>query len=286
MHLMYRRWLIIVVCFPMYVLFMAVLAVTLARFILAEWPTDSVGECFEDVWQLLTDSDFFVWVVPITGALAIAQMVFVIPVVAKTPPRGDRPRSLMTSLLIAGAIAGVLFFGAGAALADAMSMIIDNTADPADKEWLWLVAITTWLAGWGFWTILLVVFTREIWADRALGRATGLLLGGTVLEIIAVIPIDLMVRRRTDCYCATGTMITLLLSTAATLWLVGPGIVIAIMSPRHRMWRKTHCERCGYARGPSKSERCPECGMEWAKKTAASAPSLPEEHDADASKGE
>jgi len=37
---------------------------------------------------------------------------------------------------------------------------------------------------------------------------------------------------------------------------------LAIMAPRHRLWRKSHCGRCGYSKGPSPAANCPEYGYE------------------------
>ena len=78
-----------------------------------------------------------------------------------------------------------------------------------------------------------------------------------------VLPIDLMVRRRTDCYCGTGTFISMCFSAVALLWLTGPGIVIALTHRRRRTARQTHCGRCGQAKGPSPGPVCPECGYAW-----------------------
>ena len=125
------------------------------------------------------------------------------------------------------------------------------------------VLVAALVGGWGFWSGILLVFSRGIWADRALGRLVGLLVGGTLLEVLVVLPLDIMVRRRTDCYCFAGTFFALCLAVIATLWLAGPGVVIALMSKKHRMWRETHCERCGYAMGPSPGPVCPECGYAW-----------------------
>jgi hypothetical protein len=72
-----------------------------------------------------------------------------------------------------------------------------------------------------------------------------------------------MVRRRTDCYCATGSFHALLLATFAVLWLAGPGALIALTRRRRRRWADMYCLNCGYEKGPSPGDRCPECGYEW-----------------------
>jgi hypothetical protein len=120
---------------------------------------------------------------------------------------------------------------------------------------------------WLFWTVLLVRFVRRRQGQGVFGRIVGLLLGGTILEVVVVLPLDILVRRRTDCYCATGSFWTLCLSAWALLWLTGPGIVLALTSKRRRLWWDAHCMQCGYEKGPSPGERCPECGFEWSQGT-------------------
>ena len=83
-------------------------------------------------------------------------------------------------------------------------------------------------------------------------------------RVLAVIPIDIMVRRRTDCYCATGTFYSLVITILAAIWLGGPGVAILYLRRRRRL-ANVSCVRCGYPKGPSPSPLCPECGYEWGR---------------------
>jgi hypothetical protein len=96
-----------------------------------------------------------------------------------------------------------------------------------------------------------------------LGRLSAWLLAGTLIELLVVLPMDIMVRRRTSCYCWSGSYYALCTAAIATLWLAGPGVVIALRSRRRRLWSETHCEACGYEKGPRPAEACPECGAAW-----------------------
>ena len=161
------------------------------------------------------------------------------------------------SLLIGGGLAGILSFGLGAAFADLVVLVGSSRAAPEDKGPLWIIAFAMLGIGWAGWTAVLLIFARGIWADRTLGRLVGLLLGGTIVELLVVLPIDIMVRRRTNCYCVTGTFAAIALSALSIIWLAGPGAVLALRSGRHRAWRETHCERCGYPHGPSPGRAVP-----------------------------
>ena len=83
------------------------------------------------------------------------------------------------------------------------------------------------------------------------------------VEVLVVLPIDAMVQRRSDCYCAAGTFWSLCASAVALLWLTGPGIVFAVTMRRRGMARKTNCAGCGQLKGPSPGPVCPECGYSW-----------------------
>jgi len=138
-----------------------------------------------------------------------------------------------------------------------------NDSDMLDHAIVWLVLLVVFTGSWVSWSFILLVFTREMWADRLLGRIVHVLLAGTIIEFIVILPIDMMVRRRTDCYCATGTFLSICFAGTALLWLAGPGAWIAITSRRHRAVRERYCERCGHANGPTPGEHCPECGCTW-----------------------
>ena len=116
------------------------------------------------------------------------------------------------------------------------------------------------IAGWLIWSVILGLLARRSDPRRLHSRLIMLLLGGTILEVLIVVPIDVIVRRRTDCYCATGTFFALCASIWACLWLAGPGLILALTSKRRRTWGRTHCLNCGYLHeGTEPPQVCPAC---------------------------
>ena len=243
--------------------------ICIVLFIPGGWDVDEPWH--QMIGEALRDPQWWAWGLPISAIVTLSQLFFVLPVANLRPPSGDRRKSLILSLLLGALVAAVLTLSMMLALGELGSQIAHGTWNEtpwSDDEMLqspWVfgagivVLVTSWL-GWGF---LLMVFTRQLWADRLLGRVTRLLFAGTVIETLVVLPIDIMVRRRTDCYCATGTFYALCLSTAALLWLSGPGIVFALTATRRRRVHEGHCGRCGQAAGPSPGAVCPECGDAW-----------------------
>ena len=250
-----RRWPFLLLV-PVYVVVLFLVA-TVAFCLVSINESNGPRDLAEGLRRLREDDTWWRWGLLVTTALVALQIVFLLPLFARTPPRGSRSRPLVVSLLVGGVLATVLTAGLAMAFVEVVGMLAPDLEQPA---WLFVVLVIG--ASWIGWSLLLLLYAREIWPDRALGRLVALLFAGTAIETIVVLPIDAMVRRRTDCYCGEGTYFSLVIGTFVTLWLVGPGIVIALVCRRHRRWRETHCVRCGYPTGPSRSARCPECGTE------------------------
>ncbi len=226
------------------------------------WLTESVDVLGETRW--------WAYALPMSAVIALTQYLFLLPVVRLRPPDGTRSKSLSWSLGVGALLAAIITAAIGLAVVElAGSMLHGNfQEDPWGDEllsevWIWPALLMTLVGSWVFWTMLLLIFARRLWADTVLGRLVVLLLGGTIVELLVVLPIDVMVRRRSDCYCAAGTFWSLCASAVALLWLTGPGIVFALTARRRGMARKTHCASCGHSKGPSPGPVCPECGYAW-----------------------
>lgn len=258
-----RRWLVLVLAMPVYIFVMMVAGTCGPVALMSDdWVDLHPQSVVEAIGDIVLDASWWSTVGPIALVLVGTQVVFLIPVLAKRPPKAVRSRPLVVSLFIGGAVAAGLTLGLALAAGEFSATVLEWSFDLDDTftEALFVVLL---VGSWAFWSAVLLVFCRGIWADRMLGRVVGLLIGGTLLEVLVVLPLDIMVRRRTDCYCFSGTFFGLCLATGATLWLTGPGIVIALTSKKHRQWRELHCFRCGYAKGPSPGPVCPECGYAW-----------------------
>lgn len=262
-----RRPLIILLALPVYTFTMMVAASAVVLAIVVEdWSDIRLLELPGALAEMVSEPDWWSIVGPTALVLVALQGVFLLPMFSRRPPREHRGKSLTASLLVAGVLAGALTMGVGGGVLELIGLIglpelLGSTS--VQKEDLWVIPLAMLAVGWVVWSVLLLVFVRGIWADRTLGRLVGLLFAGTLMETIVILPLDVMVRRRTDCYCGTGTFMALSFCGLATLWLAGPGVVIALLSHRHRRWRDDHCGTCGYPKGPSPGPRCAECGSAW-----------------------
>lgn len=254
----HRRLVLILVGLPLYaaaLMFLSTVAVTLLidPKELGGLIVDFPAAPFEPLWWLYCGGPALL--------VVASQALFVVPIVRlriETQPSG---RSLLFSLIVGAMVAGALTLGLVCGLLELLD-VWEEAINESEAYWGWTMTLPIFATGWLFWSAVLLVFTRRRPGRGLPERLVALLLAGTLIEALAMIPIDVMVRRRTNCYCATGTFHGLLIAAFATMWLTGPGIAILYM--RHRRRQAVHrCDRCGYAKGPSPGPACPECHFAW-----------------------
>jgi hypothetical protein len=214
------------------------------------WPPDL---------SYLTDPEYAPFVLLPLGIIFALQAVLVWPV-RKPRPAARGGVSLWLSMGVAGLAVAAMVGGLLAAGADAAWLV--SGVEP-DERILWLIGGTMALA-WCVTTPLLVGFCRRHRPESAIGRVSARLFLGTIVEVGAIIPLDVMVRRKTDCYCGQGTFFALILAWSVGLLAVGPAIFLPVLARRRKRWYAGHCEACGYdMAGTPAADRCPECGAGW-----------------------
>jgi hypothetical protein len=198
-------------------------------------------------------------------------------------PRPRRRRSIFVSLAAGSAIAVMLSIGivlAGSSLyrlafdpawfkVSWSAVTVSPTTVPApapappafdwrsDVPWLFIGIVA---AAWIFWFLIFALVGGGQWTRR-FGRMYRTLIGGTILELLITIPIDVQVRRRTNCYCGEGTFFSLAIGLTAILWAFGPGVAILFLVRRQQRLADTgRCLQCGYNLRGLEQPRCPECG--------------------------
>lgn len=221
------------------------------------WPA------FDEYLGLLRDRDFALWTMGAIAILTAAQSLFVWPV--RHPgimePRGKGAR---TSLLIAGLVIGVLVLAAFLGIAG----MFDETNIPIDavivlgSPWLTMAAVV--FIGWVVATPLLFAFIKGGRKETVLARLSRRLLLGTMVEVALLIPLDVMVRRKTSCYCWAGTYWALTVCGAVGVFALGPAVFLPLVAKRRRSWYAGHCGVCGYdMSGRLDAPKCQECGTGW-----------------------
>jgi hypothetical protein len=196
-----------------------------------------------------------VWHLGFWAPFVLAALVTV-PVLARRTRQGT---PIWVSVLIAGFISGALVL----ALIGGIASLFVNDLEFISAPVLCVIALVIALA-WGIATPLLFAFVRRRPRETALSRIASVLFVGTVVEAAAIIPLDVMVRRRTDCYCGEGTFYSLTALWSVGLLILGPAVYLLPFGRRRKRLDQGRCPVCGYdMRGLADPDRCPECGAGW-----------------------
>ncbi len=213
----------------------------------------------------IDDYTHFGWLAPLLLTLGIIslQWIFLLPIRKPTPDL--KPVPLFLSMAVGGLYVGILIAAFVLALTFTLS---EYSLFGIDIEEMPILLILLSIIGtaWLVSTPLLIVFCRKNRDPGIIQRVASGLFLGTILEAGAIIPLDILVRRREDCICGTGTFYALVACGTVGFAVFGPAIFLPLTLPHRKRWYGRLCDVCGYnMRGNTGAERCPECGAGWRK---------------------
>ena len=193
------------------------------------------------------------------GFIAITQGCFLLPTFSPITRTGQ-PRSLRWSVLGASGMAAVLSTAWLLAFISLFwSLFWEFTRLSASSFLVVFIAqfVVVWILWHGLiWRRMTQHDTPESWAIRRVLAGSGLLIVGTI-------PIDVIVRRKSFCYCSEVSLFALTWGVGGAFWCFGPAIFLGRSRRMRRALRGTFCRRCGHARGPAGEAICQECGLEY-----------------------
>lgn len=275
-----RRWLVLIAVLCSWSILTWIFGTLLAVALTMSWSKGDHGlSTFSGVLSSWLDNqNYWVSVFILVPVMIGTQVLFVLPVAPVTMTPG-KPRSLRTSIILAGLGAAMLTMGlalglmslvqllfgwldeVGVALYSGVDGIAVLEANLYDEPGF-LIPLACLLVSWVLWSIAIAAFMRRGQPLDRFHRLTGLLFAGTLIELVLILPLEAMVRRKADCNCTTGSFQSLLGGFTAALWLLGPTAFLVLLRRRSSWWAR-HCQRCGYEKAPGAVDRCPECGNEW-----------------------
>jgi len=217
-------------------------------------------------WNTFLDqfihADVLISVATLSVSIAVLQFVIMLPV--RKPEMREGGRSLILTLTLAAGMIAALLVAAGFAITSLGEILLKERMHYSLARWSTITgAAIAWAAsGYALW-----VWVRH--AKRPAHDTVSILaeriFKGTVIEIVAILPIDCMVRRKTDCYCGEGTFWSLIVAGVVGTIALGPMVWLPLIAKRRKEWYGGHCRVCGYdMTATPQAERCPECGTGWA----------------------
>jgi hypothetical protein len=225
----------------------------------------------------------WIYAVISTAVIVASQIIFIIPMA--TPPKlTTKGRSLRLQMLMAGLLGTILTVVFAMLVASFITSIVLDQAKEDGWGYAFMLFSGVWIlelgnieledlqdpmflgnvgfifTTWCIWSSLLWKHIKRSKHDPGvLANFTGKLFAGSLVEILLSIPLFVMVKRKTNCYCDTGSFGAMIMSVMACLWLFGPFMFIVLVW-RKRPWTRTHCFACGYPRKIKKANICSECG--------------------------
>lgn len=197
----------------------------------------------------------------LAASIALLQGLVMLPV--RRPEANAGGRSLFFTLVLAAAMIAALLVAAGFAINSLGEILLKERMHYLIARWGTIVgAALAWAtAGYAIW-----VWVRHARhpAHTTVSILTERIFKGTVIEIVAILPIDYMVRRKTDCYCGEGTFWALIVAGVVGTIALGPMVWLPLVAKRRKEWYGGHCRACGYDMTATlQAQCCPECGTGW-----------------------
>lgn len=213
----------------------------------------------------LTDPLYAGWIAGFTVLFAGLQWLYLRPI--RSPAPAAKPVRLVWSMVLGGLMVSLLLCVLLlAALGVANDILVIRPYVIEDDAALWAV-IAILVLNWVLATPLLLAFaSRSHSAEEHLRRVATVLFAGTLIELLAVIPLDVLARRKEDCWCFRGTLMAITLALVVGLILAGPVVFLVLLARRRRRWPSGKCAACGTDVGLDlRIARCPACGSGWAE---------------------
>ncbi len=273
MRLPRRKW-------PLLLVFWTVQAVVLLGFHAFMWgqsisigasPPTPLGSRPPTLWAWPTMTDML-GVFESGAGLVHGVLLVVVPPVLQSvlvlPFRFDRPRrsrGVAVHLSLAVAAIGLAVFVAGA-VGGVGAVIAHYLPASIDEGHVLVVMLAALGVSWAGCTTLLVAYVHvtDKPSDSVIAGLARVLFRGSIVEFVALIPLDVMVRRKTSCYCGEGTFFALVGVGSVALIMAGPAALLPLLAKRRAARRRTSCEWCGYdMSGTPEASVCPECGKPW-----------------------
>lgn len=246
------------------------IAAVLSTFFLVPYEDVTVGQVARDLLKAMFHGEpgFWITYAVVAAGIVLLQAIFLLPVF-RPPAVAKQPRSLLKSVAMASGAAALLCTCLAFASLELFSKVeaIEHFETHRLQPVI-TVPIVVFLPSWVLWGRFLWRRSRRH-DPAAIDRLMSPLLGSTAIGLGLLFPIDLYVRSRKQCFCATTSAWSLAVALASLLWLLGPFVFLLATRRQRQALRRNLCLHCGYTRSRipgSPNLRCQECGNAWSRR--------------------
>lgn len=237
---------------------------TLAAGIFVEQNLESVVDLYGELFTAIRYGEYepLLVIAAISGGFVLLQAIFLLPIY-RPPAVARRGRSLRKSVVMVSFVVA----GISAAVVWAVAELLSGERDFIDAggEIFFILPAVVLVLSWILWGLYFWRISKPF-DPAAIDRLMLPLLRCSAIGMVLIVPIDALVRRKRECYCATGSFLGLAFGVGAVIWLLGPFAVIGLSRARRLALRRHVCLACGHDRPPNASARCQECGRGWTRR--------------------
>jgi hypothetical protein len=222
-------------------------------------------------WDVLTSRNYALFMGICAAAFMLLQILILLP--ARYPQKAAKGVSVWFAIIGAAFLAAVLVVAYLLVVLEVLEAfsVLD---DLAVYSW-WGLALLLALH-WAIMTPLVWLFVRRGDRESVCRRLSKALFIGSVIDVMAMVPLDVMIRGKGSCYSWSTSVFGLGAAVAVGVLALGPAIWLPLTARRRRRWFEEHCSVCGYEMIAG-GERCPECGTRWrALETSFEQPAIPD----------
>lgn len=174
------------------------------------------------------------------GGMLALQMLLLLPV---WRPRARKSRGVPVwlSLGAGAALGAALLSGFVAALIHAFQSGNNDSYAVAGL----LVAAFAWPIGTVLFISLVGGRASGDSPEHIVAKTSRAILKGTAFEALAVLPLDAMIRRKSDCYCVAGSVVAWAVCVAVGVIVFGPAALLPALARQRDRYYAERCDGCG-----------------------------------------
>ena len=160
------------------------------------------------------------------GLMAVCQVIFMCGAGTINLCEPIERHRLIWPVLIASLMMAVL--------AGSLWLALSELFEWPENDWVivlfWGIAILNWF----IWFVVLFIYTKDVERFRAIRRLIAVVIGGSLLELLASIPAHIIVSRRPACFVGIRTAIGIIAGICVMFWAFGPGIILLFLRNKFR----------------------------------------------------